>query len=374
MAKTLHIVCLDIPSPPDYGGAVEMYYKIRALKEAGCHIILHAWSYGGRQVSEELKAMCETVYTYPRRTGWRGLHPSLPYIISSRQHPDLLRNLQRDRHPILFEGIHTSALLHQNKLKDRLTLLRVHNVEHQYYRALGKHHTGFVQQLYAYFEAGRLQTYEQQLPEAGHYLHISKTEYEWFHKRFPNRSHQVLPAFHANREVSSQTGRGEFTLYHGNLDAAENRMAVEYLLCKVWPLIQFPLIIAGRNRQGYQLPAGLPLVQLINNPDEHTLNQLLHNAHVHVLPALQDTGMKLKLLNTLYRGRHVLCNTLMLAGSGLENKLPIADEPAAMAHLITQHLNEVFTEEMLRQRRELMQYFDLQAGARQLIDLLPNTV
>lgn len=348
-----------------------MYYKIRALHEAGCHIILHAWSYGGRQVSEELKAMCETVYTYPRRTGWRGLHPSLPYIISSRQHPELLRNLQRDRNPILFEGIHCSALLHQNKLKNRLTLLRLHNVEHQYYRALGTHHTGFVQQLYAYFEAGRLQTYEQQLPKAGHYLHISKTEYEWFHKRFPNRSHQVLPAFHANREVSSRTGIGTYALYHGNLDAAENRMAVDYLLREVWPLENINLIIAGRNTKGYTLSPDHSLVTLISNPTEEELDRLLHEAQVHVLPAMQDTGMKLKLLNTLYRGRHVLCNSRMLAGTGLEKILPVADEAQAMRNLIAERMNAPFTDEMAQQRRDMMQPFDPHTLAKQLLDLLP---
>lgn len=348
-----------------------MYYKIRALHEAGCRIILHAWSYGDRQVSEELKAMCEIVYTYPRRTGWRGLHPSLPYIISSRQHPDLLRNLQRDHHPILFEGIHTSALLQQHKLKDRLTLLRLHNVEHQYYRALGMHSKSFFQQLYAYFEAGRLQTYEKLLPEASHYLHISKTEYEWFEKRFPNRSHHVLSAFHANREVSSRTGTGTFALYHGNLDALENRMAVDYLLQEVWPLENINLIIAGRNTKGYTLPPDHLQATLISNPTEEELDRLLHEAQMHVLPAMQDTGMKLKLLHTLYRGRHVVCNSLMLAGSGLENELLIAEDPLRMKQLIMEYMSAPFTEEMVQERKEMMQAFEPQILAKQLLVLLP---
>ena len=41
----LHIICLDAPSPPNYGGAIDMYYKIRALALAGTRIILHYFAY-----------------------------------------------------------------------------------------------------------------------------------------------------------------------------------------------------------------------------------------------------------------------------------------------------------------------------------------
>ena len=46
MIKDLHIVCLAQPYPPNYGGAVEMYYKLKALHAAGVKITLHIFLYG----------------------------------------------------------------------------------------------------------------------------------------------------------------------------------------------------------------------------------------------------------------------------------------------------------------------------------------
>ncbi len=37
----LHIIAFDIPFPPDYGGVIDVYYKIKTLSEAGVRIHLH---------------------------------------------------------------------------------------------------------------------------------------------------------------------------------------------------------------------------------------------------------------------------------------------------------------------------------------------
>ena len=42
--------------------------------------------------------------------------------------------------------------------------------------------------------------------------------------------------------------------------------------------------------------------------DENTLQQLIQDAHIHVLPSFQQTGLKLKLLNALFKGRHCIVN------------------------------------------------------------------
>ena len=47
--KHLHIVCLDVPYPVDYGGVFDLFYKIKALSEAGVKIHLHCFEYGRGQ-------------------------------------------------------------------------------------------------------------------------------------------------------------------------------------------------------------------------------------------------------------------------------------------------------------------------------------
>jgi hypothetical protein len=103
--RKLHIVCHDVPYPPDYGGVFDLFYKIRTLHEEGIKIHLHCFT-SGRVEQPILKTLCEEVYYYPRRTGHKGFSHQLPYIVCSRSNPELLERLLQDEYPILLEGVH----------------------------------------------------------------------------------------------------------------------------------------------------------------------------------------------------------------------------------------------------------------------------
>ena len=45
--KHLHIISFDIPYPPNYGGVIDVYYKIRTLHKLGIKIHLHCFEYPG---------------------------------------------------------------------------------------------------------------------------------------------------------------------------------------------------------------------------------------------------------------------------------------------------------------------------------------
>ena len=45
MQKTLQIVIFDNPCPPDYGGVIDVFYKIKALKALGVRILKKNKSY-----------------------------------------------------------------------------------------------------------------------------------------------------------------------------------------------------------------------------------------------------------------------------------------------------------------------------------------
>ena len=69
--KHLHIVCLDIPYPADYGGVFDLFYKITALHKHGIKIHLHCFEYG-RGKQDELNKYCEEVNYYKRKAGLKG--------------------------------------------------------------------------------------------------------------------------------------------------------------------------------------------------------------------------------------------------------------------------------------------------------------
>src|SRR3954468_14020545 len=99
----IHIVAFDIPYPPNYGGVIDVYYKLKALSEAGVSIQLHCFEYGRGQ-SVHLNDFAENVFYYPRRTAKAQLFNTYPYIVLSRSAPELKTNLLNDDHPVLMEG------------------------------------------------------------------------------------------------------------------------------------------------------------------------------------------------------------------------------------------------------------------------------
>src|SRR5688572_11291711 len=97
MQKLLHIICHDVPWPADYGGVVDLFYKIKALHDEGVKIKLHCFDYG-RGHQDELSKYCEEVNYYQRLSKWKSISLSKPYIVRSRENPLLLENLLKDDH------------------------------------------------------------------------------------------------------------------------------------------------------------------------------------------------------------------------------------------------------------------------------------
>jgi hypothetical protein len=67
MAKALHIIAFDMPYPADYGGVIDIYYKVKALSELGIQVKLHVFLYGGKTTSKHLEALCHQVFYYERK-------------------------------------------------------------------------------------------------------------------------------------------------------------------------------------------------------------------------------------------------------------------------------------------------------------------
>src|ERR1035437_1556490 len=103
--KHLHIISFDVPYPTNYGGVIDVFYKIKALHEQGIKIHLHCFEYG-RAEALCLENICEKVYYYKRKMNKTQLFHSIPFVAITRCSEKLMENLLRDEHPILFEGLH----------------------------------------------------------------------------------------------------------------------------------------------------------------------------------------------------------------------------------------------------------------------------
>ena len=366
----MHIVSFSIPFPANYGGVIDVFYKLKALHKAGIRIHLHCYQYD-RQEAPELNAYCESVNYYPRQTGFGAQFSLKPYIVESRQSDMLLKNLLANNYPILFEGLHSCYYLSHKELQGRKLIYRESNIEHDYYFNLFKSERNPGKKLFFLLESMKLRYYQNYLKYATKMLVVSQTDRDYLAKQFPGKEVVYLPSFHGNSEVKSLPGQGNYVLYHGNLSVGENAQAAEYLVREVFNDIEIPLKIAGLNPSESlkKLVAQNKNIELIPNPPQAEMEALIKEAQINVLVTFQSTGLKLKLLNTLYNGRWMLVNREMLAGTGLESICEIAGSADEMKQKIISLFNTEFDHNQLFARSELLQKrFSDEENAKKLIE------
>lgn len=367
--KHLHIVSFSIPYPANYGGVIDVFYKLKALHKAGIKIHLHCYQYD-RPEAPELNTYCESVNYYPRNTGFAAQLSTKPYIVNSRRSDFLLKNLLTDTYPILFEGLHSCFYISHTALKGRLLIYRESNIEHDYYFNLFKSEKKIGNKLFFLIESIKLKHYQKQLKFATKMLVVSQTDREYLTLKFPEKKVVYLPSFHGNSDVKSLPGRGDYVLYHGNLSVGENALAAEYLVKNVFNGLTVPLKIAGLNPSESlkNLVSEFGNVELLPNPTQVEMESLIANAQINVLVTFQATGLKLKLLNTLYNGRWMLVNREMLAGTGLDSLCEIAGDANEMKQKIKFLFNIEFNHDQLLARAELLQSrFSDEENAKKLI-------
>jgi hypothetical protein len=361
-----------VPYPANYGGVIDIFYKIKALHSEGIKIHLHCFEYG-RAEALSLQSICEKVYYYKRKMSKQYLFNTLPFVVVTRSSEKLMETLLRDKHPILFEGLHCCFHLNDERLIDRIKIVRTHNIEHDYYKNLEKVEKSIFRKIYFGVEAQKLKRFEKILNKADFIAAISPADAKELSERYKNVHH--ITAFHPNEKVIIREGKGEFCLYHGNLEVGENNEAALFLVNEVFSKIKIPLIIAGHKPSAELINAisNHRHIELKGNINTLEIDELIKDAQINVLPTFQATGIKLKLLAALFNGRHCMVNAPMVANTGLEHLCSIQNSSDDMANEIIQ-LFEIPFDMLEKQKREkiLLENFSNSINVKKLTVLIPS--
>ena len=348
----LHVISFDVPYPANYGGVIDVFYRIKALSEAGVKVHLHCFEYGRGHA--EVLDRCHEVKYYKRDTSfWKQLSRD-PYVVASRKSEALIKDLLKDDYPILCEGLHTTAILNDSRLGGRKVFVRAHNVEHDYYRLLADSEPTFWKRWFYRMEARKLRRYEPILKKAAGIFAITRQDADYFNQHYGKAV--LVPGFSALSRVCSETGRGDYVLYHGNLSVAENKKAAQWLVENVFSELDVPCVVAGLNPPDSlrKLCSRYPHVRLKANLHDAEMMDLIRNAQVNVMVTDQPTGLKLKLMNALYNGRFCLVNDDMVRGTSLDQLCVLAEEPEQFISQIRRLMKEDFTEDDINERDEAL--------------------
>ncbi len=347
---SVQIVSFDLPVSPLYGGTFLIRQTIKLLHANGVSVILHAFVYGDKTISESLKEECSQIFLYNRHQYIRHQFSKLPFIIKSRESVQLIQNLKLSAAPILLEGIHCAAILERSSIKENRIFLRWHNIESDYYCNLYKLDTTW-RRFYYLLESYKLRAWEIKIKSRKGVKHIfiRKSESD----KMQLESSSLIPPLHGNK-ISFQHQKEEYALFHGKLSVLDNEKAAVFFINQ-WKKINIPLIIAGAypRKSLKKMIEKHPSVSLIDTPSYDEMNQLIEKAKYHVLWSFQNNGIKLKLLNALYSGGIVFANKNVYKGTNL-NEVVIKVNEHNFTDKFLYSLNSNIDDEYIKKRIDIL--------------------
>ena len=347
--KELHIVSFENPFPPDFGGVIDVYYKVQALHSLGFTIYLHCYYEDRSEVSAELKAITEKVYLYKKNKNPLFVFSKYPLPVVCRFDKALIGNIKKHDAPILFEGLHSTMVLRKASF-DTKKYLRLHNIESNFYAGMSRSETNLVKKIVYYFVSKKYLDYQKTIPDFDHTFALSKYEFDEAKKMTEKCTY--VPVFHGNEVNAELSEFGKYAFYHGDLRLSDNKRAAQFLIEVFKEIPDYSLIIASSNgRQLIESKAkGLSNVKFVEIENEKHLDELFANAHINAMLSFQESGTKLKVINSLFKSRFCLVNRNMIDDADVLSLCEIAETKQEFIDKINQLKARPYLENEARRR------------------------
>ena len=345
--KPLHIISFDNPFPPDFGGVIDVFYKIKALHSLGFSIYLHCYYDDRKVVSEELKAITEEVYLYKKNKNPLFVFSKFPLPVICRFQKDIIQNIKKHNAPILFEGLHSTMILQKASL-DNKKYLRMHNIESNFYAGMSKSETNLIKKILYHFVSKKYQTYQKITADFDCVFALSQHEYKEAKKMTANCVY--VPVFHGNETNTTLSEYGNYAFYHGDLRLSDNKRAAQFLIEVFKEIPDYDLIIASSNgkKRIENNSKNVPNVKFVKIKSEAYLDELFANAHINVMLSFQEAGTKLKVINSLFKSRFCLINKNMVDDEKVLSLCELASTKQDFISKITDLINKPYTQNEAR--------------------------
>lgn len=359
MNKEIQIVAFDIPFPPDYGGVIDIYYKIKYLKKKNIDVILHAFDYKEKKDWGDLPQLCKKIYSYKRKKGIHYFFHYLPYTVITRLNKELNDNLLKHGTPVIFEVLHTTGSLLDKRIRNLKTYYRHSNIEHKYYQGLARDEKNILKKIYYHFESVKFFFYEKIIQHTHAIFAVNENDATYFRNKY-NIPVYYIPSFHPFNEVRVKAGKGGYVLFHGNLTINENIRIAEWILKHlVTELPEIQIVFAGKEPPSEFIVKCMkyPNVMVKSNPTELEMENLISDAHINLVFTFNPEGLKLKMLYSIYIGRFVLVSEGLLDRTETNGDAGVfvmnISDPSSIVKKIKQLFLEPFTQDMLLSRKKL---------------------
>lgn len=349
--RRLHIISFDNPFPPVYGGVIDVFYKVKALHAIGFEIYLHCFVDSDQTADDELKKLVKEVHFYRRhkRRSALKLLSLYPFAVHSRYSKVLVDRLNQTDAPILFEGQHSTFIARKHDFPNRKLLLRLHNLEANYYLGQSKSDTNYIKKTAYFSEYLKYSLYQKDIARFDAVLALSRFEFGQV-QQYNKKAHYV-PVFHGNVDVANLSEFGKYAFYHGDLRLPDNKKAARFLIKVFEKIPDYDLVISSGTDGGLLPQIGKAKnVSFIRFEDQAELATLLADAHINVMLSFQESGTKLKLVNALYGSRFCVINKNMVDDENLRELCVMAETEQDFISAVNDLKNKPYDDFAKRQK------------------------
>lgn len=370
LTKYIHIVCPEIPQLSSTADMADTYYQLVFLRQAGYNIVLHCFHDTADPDTTHLENITSAIYIYERNEGHKGVSTRYPYCISSRSNPRLFQNLLKRICPVLFQGIRSTFWLPDLVSSGYKTFVRINGIASELYQTSTRCEKSLLKKIYSFNEARLIRKWEKKIAALSIIITTTITDREKFSELYAVSKPEYIAPFIPVPSIKSERGTGMYCLYYGDMSNPENERMVHWLSENIFSRMPVPLVVANTCRFTKAAESHPESnICMVSNPDEHALTELIQKAQLVLLPRSHNYGFDKRLMLALEKGRHCVCNDLMVRNTGLEKLFVIANGCNEISQAIEHYFSVPFTDLDIRERTHVLStcYFP-----REAIDNLVN--
>jgi glycosyltransferase involved in cell wall biosynthesis len=375
------LIAYEFPYPPNHGGKVDIWNRIRAFKECGYKVFLITW-YGiirGETLSTKsisvVKSSVNGLMMLPIRRDITRLislcsYPSLvaARIVKAKMLKEILKQVRVfEPDCVLVDGLYAGELgLKLSMLLNIPSGVRLHNLEFEYMLGQYALSRSWKDKIAIRLALLHLKSFEDLvIQNADIYFDISVEDLDRRLRMGYSHGYWLPPVIPKKRFSVDTAYKKEYDIcFLGNLNAPNNVDGVLWFVNEVLPLIlqEVPevkvLIMGSKPSEEIRALSKIENINVLANPDEP--ENYIKKSNILINPVRFSSGVNLKSIEMLSMPNPIISTTFGLRGLPEEVKelFFIADESIKFADYIIRILNKelLFSVDRRSEFRRLFDY------------------